>query len=254
MAPKTASPSSGGPEPTPTSPPTPEEEQETEFDKKVKLCIPAEFHMISAADDSQEAQEAYHTAKFELPNPNGKEGGLCTSAVLQVFYENAHKMGKLTYMQVLRQMRSVFKSMGHDQEPQLSSSRKIDMDKPIHIVPPGSGRRRALLIGINYVGQQGELRAPHNDTRNLQDYLINVAGFDPAQMLVLMDDGEHPLPTKANIEAGFDRLVRYSQPNDVVFISFSGHGGQVEDLDGDEDDGCTYFEKATMEHSVFLVT
>jgi len=72
--------------------------------------------------------------------------------------------------------------------------------------------------------------------------------------LVLMDDGEHPLPTKANIEAGFDRLVRYSQPNDVVFISFSGHGGQVEDLDGDEDDGCTYFEKATMEHSVFLVT
>jgi hypothetical protein len=56
-------------------------------------------------------------------------------------------------------------------------------------------------------------------------------------MLVLMDDGEHPSPTRKNIEAGFERLVRYSQPGDVVFVSFSGHGGQVRDASGDEDDG-----------------
>jgi hypothetical protein len=67
--------------------------------------------------------------------------------------------------------------------------------------------------------------------------LINVAGFDPSQMLVLMDDGEHPAPTRKNIENGFERIVRYSQPGDVVFVSFSGHGGQIRDTSGDEDDG-----------------
>ena len=82
------------------------------------------------------------------------------------------------------------------------------------------------------MGQVGELKAPHNDTKNLQDYLVNVCGFDPSQMLVLMDDGTHPPPTRKNIEAGFERLVRYSQPGDVVFLSFSGHGGQVADKSG----------------------
>jgi hypothetical protein len=41
--------------------------------------------------------------------------------------------------------------MGFDQVPQLTSSRMIDVGKPMYIVPPGShGRRRAVLIGINY--------------------------------------------------------------------------------------------------------
>ena len=52
-----------------------------------------------------------------------------------------------------------------------------------------------------------------------------------------MDDGRHPMPTKKNIEDGMMMLTQYSQPGDVVFVSFSGHGGNTEDLDGDEDDG-----------------
>jgi hypothetical protein len=32
-------------------------------------------------------------------------------------------------------------------------------------------------------------------------------------------------------------LVQGAQPNDSLFFHFSGHGGQTEDLDGDEDDG-----------------
>eukprot|EP00540_Astrosyne_radiata_P011916 CAMPEP_0116868080 /NCGR_PEP_ID=MMETSP0418-20121206/26986_1 /TAXON_ID=1158023 /ORGANISM="Astrosyne radiata, Strain 13vi08-1A" /LENGTH=205 /DNA_ID=CAMNT_0004503987 /DNA_START=46 /DNA_END=660 /DNA_ORIENTATION=+ len=39
------------------------------------------------------------------------------------------------------------------QEPQLSSSRMIDVNEPLHIIPPRSnGKRRAVIIGINYVG------------------------------------------------------------------------------------------------------
>jgi metacaspase-1 len=123
---------------------------DAQFDEQVRRCIAAEFNMISAADDTQEAQEAMNTSKFELPNPNGKEGGACTSALLQVFYDNAHKLNNLTWVQVLQQMRCELKSMGYPQEPQLSSSRRIDVHKPVCLVPKGSGRRRALLIGINY--------------------------------------------------------------------------------------------------------
>jgi hypothetical protein len=188
-------------------------------------CIPSEFNMIAAADDSEEAQESLNCSEFELPNPNGKEGGVCTSALLlHVFYDNAYKLDKMNWVQVLKQMRSEMKSMGFVQVPQITSSRPIDCKKPVVLVPKGSGRRRALLIAANYIGQKGELKAPWNDCHNIKDYLINVLGFDESQMLVLMDDGSH-------------RLVRYSQPNDVVFISFSGHGGRTKDLDGDEDDG-----------------
>lgn len=52
----------------------------------------------------------------------------------------------------------------------------------MQIVPPGSGRRRALLIGINYVGQKGALTACHNDCNNLKEYLENVHGFREDEM------------------------------------------------------------------------
>jgi hypothetical protein len=189
--------------------------------------------MISAADDSQEAQEAFNTSKFELPNANGKRGGCCTSSLLQVLYDNAHRLNKLSWVSLLKQMRTELKRQGYLQEPQLSSSRPLDPNKPLYIVPPGSGRRRALLIGINYVGQgAGELKAPQNDCMNIKNYLMEAMGFQENQMLVLMDDGKHTMPTRKNIEKGFEAMVNYSQPNDVVFISFSGHGGNVKDESG----------------------
>jgi hypothetical protein len=199
----------------------------------VRKCIPSEFTMISAADDTQHAQEAYNTSQFELPNANGKSGGCCTSSILQVFYDNAHRMNKLSWISVLKLMRTELQKQGYTQEPQVSSSRPLDPEKPLYIVPPNSGRRRALLIGINYVGQgAGELKAPQNDCINIRNYLLEAQGFQESQMLVLMDDGKHPMPTRKNIERGFEAIVKYSQPNDVVFISFSGHGGSVKDEDG----------------------
>ena len=129
------------------------------------------------------------------------------------------------------------KRLGYDQVPQLSSSRWIDVYRPMYIVPPRSGKRRAMIIGINYVGQQGQLKACHNDAENIKDYLINAQGFREEEMLVLKDDGKHMMPTKQNIMDGFVRLTQYSQPGDVVFVSFSGHGGRVADQNGDEDDG-----------------
>jgi metacaspase-1 len=60
-------------------------------------------------------------------------------------------------------MRSNLQQMGYDQVPQLTSSRMIDVNKTMSVVPPeATGRRRAILIGINYTGQQGQLSGCHN--------------------------------------------------------------------------------------------
>jgi metacaspase-1 len=204
------------------------------FDQEILRVIPSDFFMISSSSDHQVSEETYNTGNFELPNPAGKAGGACTSAFLQQQYEGGK--GK-SWVDTLQQMRGVLKGMGYDQIPTLSSSRLIEPDAPMYIVPPGSGRRRALLIGINYVGQKGELKACHNDCNNIREYLINVHGFREEEMMILMDDGRHPMPTKKNMEDGFILLTKYSQPGDVVFVSFSGHGGRTEDLNQDEDDG-----------------
>ena len=64
----------------------------------------------------------------------------------------------------------------------------------MHVVPPGCvGNKRALLIGINYVGQKGALKACHNDVNNIKDFLCDLHGFQERDMLILMDDGKQHL-------------------------------------------------------------
>ncbi|KAK7209462.1 hypothetical protein V2G26_016640 [Clonostachys chloroleuca] len=63
--------------------------------------------------------------------------------------------------------------------------------------------------------------------------------YKKEDMVILTDDQENPImrPTKANIERAMGWLVGGAEPNDSLFLHYSGHGGQTEDLDGDEDDG-----------------
>lgn len=58
-------------------------------------------------------------------------------------------------------------------------------------------------------------------------------------MRILVDDGRDPYlqPTKDNIIASMQWLVSGVQPGDSLFFHYSGHGGQVVDVDGDEGDG-----------------
>lgn len=113
--------------------------------------------------------------------------------------------------------------MGYDQIPQLTSSRLIDVKKTMYIVPPGAtGQKRAILIGINYTGQQGQLSGCHNDVKNITEFLENVHDFSKANMLTLLDDGSAHAPTKQNILNAFERITQYSQAGDVVFLHYSG--------------------------------
>ena len=123
--------------------------------------------------------------------------------------------------------------MGYDQVPQLTSSRLIDVNKVMEIVPAGAtGAKRAVLVGINYVGQKGQLSGCHNDVGNIKDYLKNALGFRDQDMLVLMDDGRHHPPTRQNIINAFKRIAEYSKPGDVVFIHYSGECIVIETLFG----------------------
>ena len=56
-------------------------------------------------------------------------------------------------------------------------------------------------------------------------------------MITLMDDGVHDNPTYDRILQAFQWVVNVSQAGDTVWIHYSGHGGRVEDDNGDEDDG-----------------
>ncbi|RKF58281.1 Metacaspase-1 [Erysiphe neolycopersici] len=102
-----------------------------------------------------------------------------------------------------------------------------------------SGKRKALLIGINYFGQRGELRGCINDVTNMSEFLIQRYGYQREDMVTLTDDQHNPVgqPTKDNILRAMHWLVKDAQPNDSLFFHFSGHGGQTKDLDGDEEDG-----------------
>ncbi|GIC87314.1 caspase family protein [Aspergillus udagawae] len=102
-----------------------------------------------------------------------------------------------------------------------------------------TGRRRALLIGINYIGQPNQLRGCINDVTNMSTFLHERYGYRREDMVILTDDQKHPLsiPTKANILRAMHWLVKDAQPNDSLFLHFSGHGGRTPDLDGDEEDG-----------------
>ncbi|XXG93827.1 Ca(2+)-dependent cysteine protease [Hypoxylon texense] len=102
-----------------------------------------------------------------------------------------------------------------------------------------SGKRKALLIGINYFGQKGELKGCINDTKNVSSFLMERYSYKREDMIILTDDQRDPImiPTKANILRAMEWLVAGAQPNDALFLHYSGHGGQTKDLDGDEEDG-----------------
>lgn len=159
-----------------------------------------------------------------ISSSTGQSGGACTSALLKTLYADHQDTGKdLSFVEVLLKMRETLKGGRFSQIPQLSSSRKLNVNEKFEIVPSGStGARRALLIGINYVGQQGQLSGCHNDVGNIRDYLMDVHGFQDEDIVVLMDDGNHTAPTHDNIIAAFRKLVSQTKAGDCAFLHYSG--------------------------------
>ena len=208
------------------------------FSRSAQLAseIAADIRMISGCADAQTSADAYITA-FQLPNPEGRRGGACTAALLEVLYQGGKKTSSLSWVDLLNKMRQNLVDKGYDQIPQLTSSDVIDVNELVEIVPNSYGTKRAVLIGINYTGQEGELSGCHNDIKHVAQYLQKVHGFKKQDMTVLLDNGKCEAPTFANIMMTLERVARESQPGDTVWLHYSGHGGRLPDDSGDEEDG-----------------
>ncbi|EEB05137.2 metacaspase Pca1 [Schizosaccharomyces japonicus yFS275] len=101
------------------------------------------------------------------------------------------------------------------------------------------GKRKALLIGINYKGTNSQLNGCINDVHSMSQLLIQRYGYKEDDMVIMTEEGNHPrsIPTRQNMIDAMHWLVSGAQPNDALFFHYSGHGGQTKDLDGDEVDG-----------------
>jgi len=110
-----------------------------------------------------------------------------------------------------------------------------------HKISSCQGNKKALLIGINYLGKSAQLNGCINDANNMKHFLTTKFGFSdaPGKMIVLTDDQKEKLkrPTRKNMINAMKWLVNDCKPGDSLFFYFSGHGGQAKDLDGDEVDG-----------------
>lgn len=108
-----------------------------------------------------------------------------------------------------------------------------------------TGRKKALLIGINYFGTQNSLRGCINDIKNMSQFLNQHYGYPYNEMVMLTDDQQDParVPTRQNMINAMQWLVRDARPNDSYFFHISSHGGLVPDQNCDEEDGfdsCIY--------------
>jgi Caspase domain/Domain of unknown function (DUF4384) len=99
--------------------------------------------------------------------------------------------------------------------------------------PAAAAVKRALLVGINNYRSVPGLQGSVNDVETMREILVTRWGFAAANIKMLTDEAA----TRAGILAALEQLVREAGPDDIVYFHYSGHGSQVEDLNGDEADG-----------------
>lgn len=95
--------------------------------------------------------------------------------------------------------------------------------------------RRALIIGIGAypdVDYGWHIINGDNDVLFAQE-IARSNGFASQQMMSLVNGQA----TFQAITQAFHKLIQESLQGDLVYIHFSGHGQQITDLDGDEEDG-----------------
>ncbi|KAA8494504.1 Metacaspase-1 [Porphyridium purpureum] len=108
---------------------------------------------------------------------------------------------------------------------------------------PATGRRKAVLIGINYTGTRNQLKGCVNDVRFIKHLLQTRFGFKDEDFFILTDEDpkisgvRRAAPTRYNIIDALRWLIGGVTAGDSLFFHFSGHGSQVRDTNGDEEDG-----------------
>lgn len=118
-------------------------------------------------------------------------------------------------------------------EIQTKTSNEIPPKKHDEMIPLKKTYKNALLIGCNYRNTKYELNGCINDAANIKKILTDSYKFDN---IVLMTDDTPIIPTKKNILVEITSLLHNANSGDTLFFSFSGHGVNVKDKNGDEKD------------------
>lgn len=125
---------------------------------------------------------------------------------------------------------------------------RIEIPQTTKVSFPHLKKKKALCIGINYKGQDRELRGCVNDAWNMAEFLKSFWNYTNEDIMVLTDEPYNLkyMPTKRNILSALRWLVKDAQPGDCLFFHYSGHGGRIIDLHGRRVDGhrADGFEKA----------
>ncbi len=93
------------------------------------------------------------------------------------------------------------------------------------------GVKKALLVGINYIGMDCPLNGCINDIENMRDILKNEFGYND---ITMMSDNTIMKPTRSNIMKELLNLILSDAT--YLYFHYSGHGSQVRDVNGDEAD------------------
>ncbi len=102
----------------------------------------------------------------------------------------------------------------------------------LKVMPNEVINKHALLIGIeNYREPIPALNGALNDIALTKNILHSRFGFQ--DIIILLDEQA----THTGIENAFKELTERLNPDDFVYIHYSGHGSQTKDLNGDEASG-----------------
>ena len=89
--------------------------------------------------------------------------------------------------------------------------------------------KRALLVGINNYKKVNDLMGCVNDVTNVRSILKTYYGYNNANIRVLVDSRAG----RSEILLRLKAMVSESKSGDEIFFSFSGHGSQVRDRNGE---------------------
>jgi hypothetical protein len=94
--------------------------------------------------------------------------------------------------------------------------------------------RKAVLVGINYPNTKHELKGCINDVVAMKSLLINNFDFKLDDINLITNEQA----TTSNIKFHLQKMVSTSEPGDLIFFHFSGHGTQMYSVNKtDERDG-----------------
>lgn len=147
---------------------------------------------------------------------------------------NLQKINKMNISQIIKNQKIItLRNTYNYSVAKLTSDYKINKNKILSLTQIPS-TKKALLIGINYIGTPYQLYGCINDTNNIKNLLQQKFLFNNFNVLT---EQTNKKPTKINIVDSLTNLLVNSNKGDSLFFLYSGHGTCTIDLNADELDG-----------------